>query len=191
MSREENLYFALTPNWKGRGTANTSHRVTTKCTQQCQLFVKAVTKLHSWHLGKKDAHKEHFAHSWIKNEICLFTLQGSVSGSSWLHFQIDFDAFHPSTSYKQLQTLSCTLWITTSYTKLCTLLHIQFFIHVSKIPTESYLRIGPFVTSHHTSSSSSQYKPPIFTIIIPCLNPWQCLGSLYCCCSVSETFLTG
>lgn len=56
----------------------------------------------------------------LQLEICLFTLQGSVSDSSLVHFQIDFDTFSPSNHRHCLPF--CGL---PRCTNLCTLLEIS------------------------------------------------------------------
>lgn len=150
-------------NERGRGTANRPHQVTIQCTKQWQLFQKAVTKL-LW----KRCPRGTFAHSWMKNEICLFTLQKSVSGSSVVHVQIDSFTFFPSTAYKQLRTLSSILWSTTSYNKLYTLLQVSTSSSLpkeAKFPLNLILRIAQFVNLQHTIYSSSQCKLPIFITI--------------------------
>lgn len=76
-----------------------------------------------------------------------------------LCFQIDIFRFCPSTVYKQLQMLSST---SSNKPRIASTLHIQVFTQTSRVPTESNLRTGQFVSLQHPVYSASQHKPPIF-----------------------------
>lgn len=80
----------------------------------------------------------------MKNEIRLFKLQKSISGS-FVHFQIDSYTFFPQHC---LEASGDTIFHPVDQHQLkqialfASSLHVKFFTQVSKIPTTSNLRIG-------------------------------------------------
>lgn len=134
------------------------------------------------------------AHSWRKTEICLFKLQKSASDSSFLCFQIDFFTFFPALSTSNCR--HCLPFcgpppIITNHTHCLKSPHPVLYPSKQNSHwilskdwtvcsfTAYYLFFLTVQTSNFHNKSFSH------------LTRGQCLGSLYCCSSVLETFFTG
>lgn len=125
-----------------------------------------------------DGHMEHLHIPELKMR-CAFLNYKNLSLAAAL-FSNRF--FQVLPQHCPLQTPSST---SSNKSHIASTLHILVFTQPSRVPLESNLRTGQFVSLQHTVYSPSQHKPPIFIMNHFFPKPG---GSLRCCSSVSDTF---